>query len=130
MFFFSAFTAIPPSLLSSMEALSSSVSISKLTETYSVLRTPSLIRTANNRTGPLKFTEHSQFTCLRASALAHEVPSEGEDGKPVNNGFSLVPEGSIPEVLFLYFPDNSACMHLFACRRLLMMFLNIIFYCY
>jgi len=96
-----------------MEALSSAVFLPKLPEFYAVLRTPSSIRTANNRNVSLKFTDHAQFITLRASALAHEVPSEGEEGKSVKNGFGFVSEESSPEVLFLRFQNGSACVHLF-----------------
>ncbi|XP_028776847.1 uncharacterized protein LOC114733542 [Neltuma alba] len=80
-----------------METLSSSVFNAKMLEVYSFLRYPSSIGTAGNRTGSLKLMEHSRFVALRASNLAHEVPSEGEDGKAVNNGFGLISQESFSE---------------------------------
>ncbi|KAI4355899.1 hypothetical protein L6164_004628 [Bauhinia variegata] len=83
-----------------MEALFSSVFLPKFPETYSVLLTPPWIRTPNNRIGSLKIIEHPQFVGLRVSAHSPQVPSEGEEGKNVNNGFGLFSQESvsIPEV--------------------------------
>ncbi|KAK4267707.1 hypothetical protein QN277_024452 [Acacia crassicarpa] len=80
-----------------METLSSSVFNAKMLEGYSFFRYPSSIETVSNRTGSLKLTEHSRFVGVRASNLSHEVPSEGEEVKPVNHGFSLISQDSFPE---------------------------------
>ncbi|XP_054784126.1 uncharacterized protein LOC129291046 isoform X1 [Prosopis cineraria] len=80
-----------------MEALSSSVFNAKMLEAYSSLRYHPPIGTPSNRTVSLKLTEHSRFVGLRAFSLAPEVPSEGEDGKAVNNGFGIISPESFPE---------------------------------
>ncbi|KAJ4718784.1 Pyridoxamine 5'-phosphate oxidase-related, FMN-binding [Melia azedarach] len=69
----------------------------------SVLNTPlpspscSFTKLWNKRTGCLKFSESSHFVGvgLRVQALAREVPSEGEDKKPSNDGFGLFSEDTL-----------------------------------
>lgn len=91
-----------------MEALSSSVFNAKFPDTYSVIRSPPSIRTVNRQTESLKFSRQAQFVRLCASALAHEVPGDGEDGKTAINDFNILSRenGSLSEVLFS--PTKSA----------------------
>lgn len=83
-----------------MESLSSSV----LNEPLSY-RSYSFAKSSNERTGSLKFSESSHCGALglrlRIHALAREVPNEGEDDKPLNNGIGSVfgDTVSLPQVI-------------------------------
>lgn len=72
-----------------MESLSSSVLNKPLP-----YRSYSFAKSSNERTGSLKFSESSHCAALglrlRIHALAREVPNEGEDDMPLNNGIGSV----------------------------------------
>uniref|UniRef100_A0A5B6YU94 CREG-like beta-barrel domain-containing protein n=1 Tax=Davidia involucrata TaxID=16924 RepID=A0A5B6YU94_DAVIN len=80
-----------------MEALSSSVFVSKFSETFSVLHS---IKTPNKRSASLKINDgisHSTpWACgPRVLALARDISDEGEEGKRFENGFDLVSEDNV-----------------------------------
>ncbi|EEF43557.1 uncharacterized protein LOC8286236 [Ricinus communis] len=88
-----------------MDALSSSVFVSRFPETYPTVQSnsssssassSSVIKILNKRIGSLKFAETAGFHGLRAHCLAHEVSGgEGEDERPLNNGFGLVSDDTL-----------------------------------
>lgn len=85
-----------------MESLSSSVFVSRLPETFPLLNTPSssspslILDVFNKRIGSLKFAETDRFPGLRAHSLIHEVSEgEGEDQRPLNNGFGFVSDDTL-----------------------------------
>ncbi|KAK9281745.1 hypothetical protein L1049_004650 [Liquidambar formosana] len=88
-----------------MEALTSSVFISKFSEPCPVLQTPPLssIKAPNRRSGSLKISESNPFLGFRVLALARDVSGEGEEERPTENGFSLISEESVslPEGNFI-----------------------------
>ncbi|KAH7516627.1 hypothetical protein FEM48_Zijuj10G0155000 [Ziziphus jujuba var. spinosa] len=81
-----------------MEALASSVFIPNLPDAYPVVNTScSCLRTSNKRIGSLKISESGVSSGLRCLALSKEAPEsggggEGEDGKPLDNGFGSFSE--------------------------------------
>ncbi|XP_057968784.1 uncharacterized protein LOC131158150 [Malania oleifera] len=78
-----------------MEALSSSVFVSKFSERYPVLQTPvSPVKPSDKRSWGLKISDnHFYYSKLRVLALTREVSGEGEEEKKgFDNGFASVSE--------------------------------------
>lgn len=90
-----------------MEALARSVCFTNFPEAYPFLNSsPSCLRTSNKRIGSLKISDNSHVVTLRCQALSRESSQsgEGEDGKPLDNGFGLVSEDVVeplPQVIAL-----------------------------
>ncbi|XP_050219709.1 uncharacterized protein LOC126670096 [Mercurialis annua] len=87
-----------------MDTLSSSVFISRFPETFpsSSSSTSSSSVIDNKPIGSLKFSETCRFHGFRAHCLAHEVSEgEGEDQRPLNNGFGFVSDDTLS-----FFQDN------------------------
>lgn len=100
-----------------MEALASSVFFTNFPEAYPVLSSSSsCLSTSNKRIGSLKISENSHSVTLRCQAPSKESSQsgEGEDGKPLDNGFGVVSEEmvSLSQVILSVSDVFSLCINL------------------
>lgn len=79
-----------------MDAVASSVFVTKFTETCALHNSPSSsIRAFNERPGSLKISKTTHCHGLRVFAHARVVPGgEDEESKPLSSGFGFLSEGS------------------------------------
>lgn len=121
-----------------MKSLASSVSIARFPETCPVLNSPSSssspffpsssIKLLNKRTGSLKFAEKPCFPSLRIKALACEVSGgDGEDHKPLNNGFSFVSDGTLSFSQVVIYMPSCLCLCMYLCYASDMNIISVLF---